>query len=278
MKVILANHAGYCYGVERAFNIVEVAATSAQRPITTLGPLIHNTQAIDALREERNVSIADSLDEIEEGTVVIRTHGVPPDVLESAEEKGLEVIDATCPFVRSAQKLAAKLVEEGYTLVVLGEKNHPEVIGVTAHAGGEAIVVEDPDEISQYLPLKRVGVVVQTTQQLEKLEKLVRRLLPHCKDLKVQNTICYATVDRQDAARKLARDVQAMIVVGGRHSGNTRRLVDICKEGKVPVHHIETADELDKAAFNDIDVVGVTAGASTPDFIIEDVVRKLESF
>jgi len=188
------------------------------------------------------------------------------------------LIDATCPFVRSAQRLAARLVEAGYTLVVLGERNHPEVIGVTAHAGGQAIVIEDPAEIEQYFPLKRVGIVVQTTQPLDKLEKLIELLLPHCKDISVQNTICYATTDRQEAARELAREVQAMVVVGGRHSGNTRRLVDICKEERVPFHHIETADELRREQFDGIDTVGVTAGASTPGFIIEAVVNTLKNF
>jgi (E)-4-hydroxy-3-methyl-but-2-enyl pyrophosphate reductase len=258
--------------------MVEVAASKTDRPITTLGPLIHNRQAIETLHEDKNVSMADTLEQIESGTVVIRTHGVPPDVIQAARSRGLDLIDATCPFVRSVQKLAAKLVGAGYTLVVLGERNHPEVIGVTAHAGGRAIVIEDPAEIEQYLPLKRVGIVVQTTQPLDKLEKLIEKLLPHCKDLSIQNTICYATTDRQEAARKLAREVQVMVVVGGRHSGNTRRLVDICKEEQVGVHHIETANELERGQFEGIDTVGVTAGASTPGFIIDAVIETLLSF
>jgi len=282
MKVILAQHLGYCYGVERAFHMVERAAAEAEGPITTLGPLIHNRQAIDALHQEYGVSSAESLDEIEEGAVVIRSHGEPPDVVRRAREKGLEVIDATCPFVRSAQHLAAKLVQEGYTLVVLGEKNHPEVMAVTAHAGGLAIVVEDPREIERHLPLKRVGVVVQTTQQFNKLEKLIKLLLKHCRDISIQNTICDATADRQNAARKLARDVDAMVVVGGKFgkwkSGNTLRLVDICRQENVPVYHVETADELKKDEFAGIEVVGVTAGASTPDFMIRAVVEKLSGF
>ncbi len=278
MRVVLAKHAGYCYGVERAFNMVEYAASTSNESITTLGPLIHNKQAIDALQEEQDVFSANSLDEIKEGAVVIRTHGVPPDVFQYAKDRGLDIIDATCPFVRSVQKLASKLVGAGYTLVVLGERNHPEVIGVTAHAGGRAIVVEDPEEIERYFPLKRVGIVVQTTQQLEKLEKLIGILLPHCKDINIQNTICYATTDRQDAVRKLAREVETMVVVGGRHSGNTRRLVDICEEEGVSVHHVETADELNKKAFEGIKVAGVAAGASTPDFIISAVIKTLESF
>ncbi len=278
MKVVMADHAGYCYGVERAFNIVEHTARTTGKRITTLGPLIHNQQAIDALREEHGISSADSLDAIDHGAVVIRTHGVPPEVIQAAGAKGLEIIDATCPFVQTAQKLAAKLVNEGYQLVILGERNHPEVIGVKAHAGGHAIVVENPEEVEQHLPLRRVAIVVQTTQQVEKLEKLIAKIIPQCKDLRVQNTICYATTDRQDAARRLARTVQAMVVVGGRHSGNTRRLVDICKYEKLPVYHIETASELDRSMFDGVNEVGVTAGASTPSFIIDEVVRVLESY
>jgi 4-hydroxy-3-methylbut-2-enyl diphosphate reductase len=218
------------------------------------------------------------LEEIEEGTVVIRTHGVTPEVVEEAKRGGLGVVDATGPFVRTAQKLARKLVKEGYTLVILGERNHPEVVGVTAHAGGRAIVVEEPEEIDEHLPLHRVGIVVQTTQQLEKLQALVARLLPQCKDLKVQNTICYATTDRQDAARRLARRVDVMVVVGGRHSGNTRRLVEVCTEEGARVVHVETAEELRPEDFRGVEEVGVTAGASTPDFVIRAVVEKLRSF
>jgi small subunit ribosomal protein S1 len=278
MKVILAEYAGYCYGVERAFNIVENAAKTGKSPITTLGPLIHNKQAIEALREEYGVVHEDALENIRKGTVVIRTHGVTPDITETAGAMGLEVLDATCPFVRKVQKLAKQLVDKGYTLVILGEKNHPEVIGVTGYAGGKAIVVENPEEIEKHLPLAKVAIVVQTTQQFAKLDKLVSIILPHCKELALRNTICYATSDRQNAARNLARRVDVMVVVGGRHSGNTRRLVEVCAGESVPVLHVETAGELRKEFFQGKETVGVTAGASTPDFVIDEVVKTLESF
>jgi (E)-4-hydroxy-3-methyl-but-2-enyl pyrophosphate reductase len=278
MKVILAEYAGYCYGVERAFNMVEDAARRMKTPITTLGPLIHNDQAIKALEEEFGTTHADSLDDIQEGTVVIRTHGVAPEVNGTARRRNLEMIDATCPFVRKVQQLAGELVRDGYTLVILGEKNHPEVIGVTGHAGGKAIVVEEPEEILSFLPLAKAGIVVQTTQQFSKLDKLVSLMLSRCKELVVHNTICYATSDRQDAARTLARTVEAMVVVGGRHSGNTRRLVEVCEQERVPVFHVETAQELDERDYAGKESVGVTAGASTPDFVIRDVIHTLERF
>lgn len=278
MKVILADYAGYCYGVERAFNIVQDAAKTNQTPITTFGPLIHNNQAVEALRNEFGVTHCDALDDITGGTIVIRTHGVAPDVAEQARARGLEVVDATCPFVRKVQKLARELVRDGYTLIILGEKNHPEVIGVTGHAGGRSIVIEDPEEILQHLPLIKAGIVVQTTQQFAKLGQLVSFILPQCKELIVHNTICYATGDRQDAARTLARTVDVMVVVGGRHSGNTRRLVEVCEAEQVPVIHVETAQELDENDFRGRTVAGVTAGASTPDFVIRQVVEALERF
>lgn len=278
MQVILADYAGYCYGVERAFIIVEEAAKTKSHPITTLGPLIHNNQAIEALRNEFGVTDSDALEAITEGTVVIRTHGVIPDVMDEAKQKGLEIVDATCPFVRKVQKLARELVRDGYTLIILGEKNHPEVIGVTGHAGGAAIVIEEPEEILQRLPLAKAGIVVQTTQQFAKLDHLVSLILPQCKELVVHNTICYATGDRQDAARSLARMVDVMVVVGGKHSGNTRRLVEVCESERVPVFHVETARELDVNDFKGKKVAGVTAGASTPDFVIKRVIETLESF
>lgn len=278
MKVILADYAGYCYGVERAFNIVEDAAKTKHEPITTLGPLIHNNQAIEALRKEYGVTHSDALMNITEGTVVIRTHGVTPDVTEEAREKGLNIMDATCPFVRKVQKLAQELVGNGFTLIILGEKNHPEVIGVTGYAGGRSLVIEEPEEILEHLPLIKAGIVVQTTQQFSKLNQLVSLILPQCKELVIHNTICYATSDRQNAARALARTVDVMVVVGGRHSGNTRRLVEVCEAEHVPVFHVETAQELNSSDYEDKKIAGVTAGASTPDFVIKQVVDTLESY
>jgi len=279
VKVILAEYAGYCYGVERAFNMVQIAAGETGDSITTLGPLIHNRQAIEALHKEFKVSRADSLNDIKNGTVVIRTHGEPPQVTLRAGEKGLDILDATCPFVRAAQKMASKLVKDGYTLVILGEKNHPEVIGVAAHAGSaHTVVVEEPEEITGHLPIARAGIIVQTTQQLSKLEKLVTLILPHSKEMEIHNTICYATFDRQEAARRLAAEVDIIVVVGGRDSGNTRRLVEVCRDEGAQVLHVETADELELQDFTNHETAGVTAGASTPDFVIEDVVAKLKSF
>ena len=274
MKVVVARHAGICYGVERALKMATEAATTADR-VATLGPLIHNPQAVAAL-QERGVGVASSLDEIEQGTVVIRSHGVDPSVIEQAERKGLAVVDATCPFVRAAHTCAAELAASGYAVVIVGESDHPEVEGILAHAGGEAVIVERAEDLPARLP-RRIGVVVQTTQQLETLREVVEDLLPRTAELRVCNTICSATAKRQTAAAELADEVDVIVVVGGHNSGNTTRLTEICRARNPRTHHVETAAELDSAWFAGAAAVGVTAGASTPDEQIQGVISAIES-
>jgi len=243
--------------------------------VATLGPLIHNPQAVAAL-QERGVGVASSLDEIEQGTVVIRSHGVDPAVIEQAEQKGLAVVDATCPFVRAAHTCAAELAASGYAVVIVGESDHPEVEGILAHAGGEAVIVERAADLPARLP-RRIGVVVQTTQQLDTLRDVVDDLLPRTAELRVCNTICSATAKRQTAAAELAEEVDVIVVVGGHNSGNTTRLTEICRARNPRTHHVETAAELDPAWFEGASVVGVTAGASTPDEQIQGVISAIES-
>jgi len=274
MKVVVARHAGICYGVERALKMAAEAATTTDR-VATLGPLIHNPQAVAAL-QERGVGVASSLDEIEQGTVVIRSHGVDPAVIEQAEQKGLAVVDATCPFVRAAHTCAAELAASGYAVVIVGESDHPEVEGILAHAGGEAVIVERAADLPARLP-RRIGVVVQTTQQLDTLRDVVDDLLPRTAELRVCNTICSATAKRQTAAAELAEEVDVIVVVGGHNSGNTTRLTEICRARNPRTHHVETAAELDPAWFEGASVVGVTAGASTPDEQIQGVISAIES-
>lgn len=274
MRVEVARYAGVCYGVERALKLAEEAAKSGTQ-VHTLGPLIHNPQAVDALRA-KGVEVAGCLDEVDEGTLVIRSHGVDPAIIEQADDKGLDVVDATCPHVSKAHEAARVLKGEGYSIVIVGESDHPEVEGIMAHAGGEAIVVETASELPQRLPSRRIGVVVQTTQSLSRLEEVVSALLPRTSELRVVNTICSATGKRQQSAQELAESVDAIVVVGGRNSGNTTRLVDICSAVNPRVIHVETADELDPAWFAGAEVVGVTAGASTPDEQIRGVIAAIE--
>ncbi|HZL07039.1 MAG TPA: 4-hydroxy-3-methylbut-2-enyl diphosphate reductase [Coriobacteriia bacterium] len=275
MQIIVAEHAGVCYGVERALNLAEEAATGGGA-VHTLGPLIHNPQVVAGLTE-RGVTVADSVDEVTGGTLVIRTHGVDPARIESALGKGLSVVDATCPFVSTAQRHAAELAASGYTVVIVGEADHPEVEGILANAGGRALVVGHPEDLPGRLPSRRVGVVVQTTQSASRLADVVAALVPNVNELRVFNTICSATAKRQLAADDLARRVDVMIVVGGRNSGNTTRLAEICGAVNARVHHVESPSELKSEWFAGAVTVGVTAGASTPDGQIEDVISAMKA-
>lgn len=275
MKVIVARHAGVCYGVERALKLADEAA-SAGGTVATLGPLIHNPQAVGAL-QDKGVAVATTLSDVAEGTLIIRSHGVDPAVIVAAEDKGLTVIDATCPFVRAAHTCAADLAASGYSVIIVGESDHPEVEGILAHAGGNALIVQRASDLPPKLPGRRVGVVVQTTQPPSVLREVVDALLPRVSELRVCNTICSATAKRQESAAELADEVDVIVVVGGHNSGNTKRLTEICQARNPRTHHVETADELQEAWFAGADVVGVTAGASTPDEQIRGVIDAIEA-
>lgn len=269
-RVIIAEHAGACYGVERALSMALKAAHDARQPVHTLGPLIHNPLVVADL-EQRGVSPAATPEEAGTGTLVVRAHGVTPQVSAHARELGLDVIDATCPYVKRVHHAAEKLAREGYQVLVIGESGHPEVQGIMGHAGEDALVVSSEAEIDGLALAKRVGIVVQTTQTIELLRRIVARLLGRVEELRVVNTICEATSERQNAARDAARKADCMIVVGGRESGNTQRLAQICHEVCSKTHHIEDANEIDSAWFADAETIGITAGASTPAEHIERV-------
>jgi 4-hydroxy-3-methylbut-2-enyl diphosphate reductase len=275
MRVEVARYAGVCYGVERALNLAEEAAKSGHQ-VHTLGPLIHNPQAVAALRDQ-GVVVANTLEDAPEGTLVIRSHGVEPAIIDAAREKGLDVIDATCPHVSKAHEAAEELKRGGYTVVIVGEADHPEVEGIMAHAGGEALVVSSASELPERLPSRRVGVVVQTTQSLSRLNEVVGAILPRASEIRVFNTICSATGKRQQSAAELAEKVDVVVVVGGHNSGNTTRLAEICSAVNPRVHHVETAEELDASWFEGASSVGVTAGASTPDEQMQGVIRAIEA-
>lgn len=274
MRVEVARHAGVCYGVERALRLAGEAAASGTQ-VKTLGPLIHNPQAVAALREQ-GVEVAASLDEATGGILVVRSHGVDPAIIAEAEARGLEVVDATCPFVSAAHTCARELAEDGYSVIIVGEEDHPEVEGIMAHAGGTALIVQSSADLPERLPSRKVGVVVQTTQSLARLESVVGALLPRVNELRVCNTICSATAKRQLSAKELASTVDVTVVVGGHNSGNTTRLADICREVNPRTYHVETADELQAAWFDGAESVGVTAGASTPDVQMAGVIAAIE--
>ncbi len=275
MRVEVATHAGVCYGVERALRLAdEAAATGAT--VRTLGPLIHNPQAVADLRG-KGVEVAASLDEVGSGTLIIRSHGVDPAIIARASEKGLDVIDATCPFVSAAHTCAHELAKEGLSVIIVGEEDHPEVEGIQAHAGGKALIVQSAKDLPKRLPSRKIGIVVQTTQSLARLEEVVSALLPRVNELRVCNTICSATAKRQLSAEELARTVDVMVVVGGLNSGNTSRLAEICRGENPRTHHVETAEELRSEWFENAESVGVTAGASTPGKQMQDVIAAIEA-
>ena len=275
VEIVVAPYAGYCYGVERALRLAQEASGDVPTPIHTLGPIIHNPSVVERLAQQ-GIEAVDSLDEVTEGSVIIRTHGVPPDVIAEARRRGLEVVDATCPFVTVAQRKAGELRDRGYVPVILGERDHPEAAGLTACAGEKAIVVEDAGELpASGLRGRRVGVVVQTTQTRENLARLTAALAPVARELLVHNTICDATGKRQAAARELAATVDAMVVVGGRNSANTTRLASLCRELQPRTWHIEHATELERHWFAGLRRIGVAAGASTPEEEIEAAVARI---
>lgn len=275
LRIVISESAGFCWGVERALEAARAAAETAPGPVDTLGPLIHNPGVIAELGGQGIGLVRDPAEKVE-GTVIIRSHGVPRQVVETLAGRGLHVVDATCTFVKSAQDKAARLREEGYRVVVLGEPAHPEVLGIRSYAGEDAVVVETPDELPEGLEKKRVGVVVQTTQSQARLVALVAALAPRVRELRVYNTICSATESRQRAAVETAATVDLVVVVGGRESGNTSRLAELCTAVQPRTFHVETAGEIEPRWLDGVGSVGVTAGASTPPDQIASVVERLK--
>ncbi len=275
MRIEKASEMGYCYGVRRAIDIVEKAA-GEDGEIQTLGPLVHNQQVVDRLAGI-GVIPAPSLDQVQTKVVAITSHGVSPEMVRKAEAQGLKVIDTTCPFVRKAQASAQGLAEAGFWVHVFGDRGHPEVEGLLGWAGERASASKELPKLDPWP--KRLGVVCQTTQSVEALARFVSELgvarLADMNELRVVNTICDATRRNQRAALDLSARVDAMIVVGGHDSANTKRLAELCAATGTPTYHIATPQEIDASWVDGLSSVGVTAGASTPDHAVEEVIAAL---
>lgn len=276
MNIIVADYSGFCFGVERAIKIVEETYEKGGR-VYTLGPIIHNPQLVKKL-EEKGVKVKKGIEDVEEGdVVVIRSHGIPKQNMDILKEKKIGIVDATCPFVARAQRQAEILSSSGYFLVVFGEKDHPEVKGIVSYSNNGFVVVENSEEVEKYIKFHdKIGVVAQTTQSKANFDKVIDALKLKCNELKVVNTICNATYHRQEAAKKVALISDIMYVIGGKNSGNTRRLYEICKEICPKVFYIETKNEIDKSDLVGVENVGITAGASTPKFLIDEVIEFLK--
>ena len=273
LEVILADYLGFCYGVKRAIKIARENA-APDGSACTLGPIIHNPQMVERLKDE-GVGTIDCLDDLKRGKVIIRSHGVGPETYERAEAMGLECVDATCPHVKKAQLSAKELAEEGRFVVIVGEKEHPEVHSIVQWAGGNVAVIETVAEAASVPNASRLGIISQTTFSGERFREIVSALLDKSCDIRVMRTICTATDQRQRAARDLASKVDVMLVIGGKNSANTTRLAQLCAK-ICRTYHIETAEELQPAWFDNIEKIGITAGASTPDWIIKEVYIKCQ--
>ncbi len=271
MKIRIAKNSGFCFGVKRAIKMA-MDKSEKYNKLSTLGPIIHNPQMVSKL-ENQGVKSIESLEESSGEPIIIRSHGITSSTYNQLHKMNVEIIDATCPYVKNAQESGAKLSKEGYTVFIVGSANHPEVKAISSYIDGESYIVKTPEEIPKK-NFSKIGVVCQTTQQFSKLEAIVQKLIHQSKEIRIINTICTATTLRQESTRKLAQDCDIMIVIGGKNSSNTKMLAVISKEF-IPTYHIETENEIKEKWFKNVENIGLTAGASTPDWIITNVYNKI---
>ena len=274
--LVLSKYSGFCYGVKRAVDIAKEVLDASKGDVYSIGPLIHNPQEVRAL-EEKGLKKADSYESIKKGTVIIRSHGVSPSVREELERKKLKVIDATCPYVEKVQKLGQKLYSEGYKVVIVGDSTHPEVKGILESVGDSAYVVSSAEEAMKIGCHKRIGIIEQTTQRVENVKKVMDILFHKTTELKVHNTICNATYNRQKEARRIAEEVDLMFIVGGRNSSNTVKLAKTCMECNPETYQIETEKDIKAQWLRNKKKVGIATGASTPEWILKKVIKYLIS-
>lgn len=275
--VRLADEAGFCFGVKRAVDITVSNKNLNNKKIYTLGPLIHNNDVVKRLEAQniKSIDIEDIYTLNEKDTVIIRSHGVKPEIMKLLKERKLNVIDATCPYVATIQKKVAKYSSEGYNIIIVGDKDHPEVVGINGFCNNNAIVSKDGNNIPNLE--NKTCIVCQTTEKQENFNKVLNMVQSKCEEVVALNTICSATDVRQKAADKLSKEVDVMIVIGGNNSSNTRKLYEICKNNCERTFHIENATQLSEGLINnDYKIIGVTAGASTPNWAIEEVIKKMQ--
>lgn len=279
MQLLIAEHAGFCEGVERAYKIA-LEQAKAGKPVFMLGQLVHNTQVVNKLEGlgVKTVNNIDDVPQIENGTLIISAHGVAPEVYEKVNKLGFQVVDTTCPWVTNAQKIAKKLSDDNLTVIIVGDKEHPEVRGIFGWAKGRAFVVQKPDDLDSIYPKiakDGVGVVAQTTQSEANFDAVVEKLSKRFKNVVAHKTICGATSKRQSSAINLAKKVDVMLVIGDRKSANTKRLTELCTEAGTETHQIQTAAELDNSWLAGREKIGITAGASTPEWVIDEITALL---
>ncbi len=282
MRVITAKSAGFCFGVKRAVDrVYEEVANHSDEQIYTFGPIIHNEEVVRDL-EERGVQVIDSeegLKSLEKGIVIIRSHGVSRGIYELLERLGIKVVDVTCPFVKKIHRIVDEKSKEGYRIVIIGNAKHPEVQGIIGWSNSEAFAVETDEDFNQlpFFEKEKICIVSQTTFNYKKFQYFVEKFSKKGYDISVLNTICNATHERQVEAKQIAGQVDGMIVIGGKHSSNTQKLFEICKKECYNTCYIQTVEDLDLSWGESLKKVGITAGASTPNKIIEEVQTKCQS-
>ena len=273
MLIKKAKSYGFCFGVKRA---VEIAENS--KNAVTLGPLIHNPLEIERLSKNYNVKYVNSTDEVDEKIkrVIVRTHGIPKNKYNELLNKNVEVIDATCPFVKKPQEIVEKMSKEGYDIVIFGDKNHPEIKGVMSYSVHERVyVVLDVNELKDIHLREKIATVAQTTRKISDYLEITNYLISNYKEVRVFNTICNATFENQDAVRELSREADIMIIVGGKNSSNTKQLFNIAKENS-DAYLVESEDEIKKEWFDGKELCGVSAGASTPEWLVEKIISRIK--
>lgn len=279
MKLEIAKCAGFCEGVERAYQIA-LKQTEAGQPVYMLGNLVHNTQVIEKFKN-LGVQTVKTISEIPDnanGTLLISAHGVPPQIYEEAKARGLKIIDTTCAWVKKAQRIAKEFADQSRQVIIVGDKGHVEVKGLIGWSGGNAQVIENIKDIEGITDKlgDKAGILAQTTQSKDHFSKMVAEIKKRIKDVREYDTICGATSKRQNAAVELAQKVDLMLVIGDKMSANTKRLTELCAKTKTEAHQIQTAAELNQEWLKGKNKVGITAGASTPDWVIKEVVEQLK--
>ncbi|MEO1937681.1 MAG: 4-hydroxy-3-methylbut-2-enyl diphosphate reductase [Sulfurimonas sp.] len=272
MKIELAESYGFCFGVKRAIKIAEENQNAA-----TYGPLIHNSKEIARLDNDFKVGLVEDFKTFKPGDkAIVRTHGIVKDELKALKESGVDVVDATCPFVTKPQEIAQEMSEAGYDVVIFGDEKHPEIKGVKSYATRGAYVATTVDDLEDLKLHERIALIAQTTRKVEDYLEIANYLIPRHKEVRVFNTICNATFENQDAARKLSKRADIMIIIGGKNSSNTKQLFNIAHENCKDSYHIEDEKELDFSWFEGKKLCGISAGASTPDWIIQNVVDAIQ--
>jgi len=275
MEIVLAESLGFCMGVKRVVDMAYRAIEKADgEQIVTLGPLIHNAQEIERL-EKDGIKVTDEDSIPDNSVVIVRAHGVTPQALQSLKSRGLKIMDGTCPYVHYSQRKALELREAGYTVVIAGDRNHPEIRGILGCVNDEAYVVKTIDDVRGLPALERVGTIAQTTISPKKYQAIIDALREKARELKVCETICDATEENQKAIRGLSAEVEMLYVIGGRHSANSNKLVESAREKCPRATLIETAGEINPEDLRGVRRVGISAGASTPDWMIQNVVERL---